>query len=98
MFSEIDLTNNLKLETFRFYDNLFQQIDLSYLPNISGIWIGGNQFVRLDISNSPTITFIRLEGEEPLLEEICVWEMAYPTAELHLVGFEDYSVFKFCDL
>jgi len=96
-FSEIDLTKNTKLKSFHFHNNLFQQIDLSYLPNLSGITIGGNQFVRIDISNNPNITFIRLEFEEPLLEEICVWEMAYPTEKLHLVGFDDYSIFKFCD-
>ena len=96
-FSEIDLAKNLKLTSFQFHDNLFQQIDLSYLPILSGIWIGGNQFVRIDISDNPNITFIRLEGEEPLLQEICVYEMEYPTEKLHLVGFEDYSVFKFCD-
>lgn len=96
-FLEIDLAHNHKLESFRLYNNRFQQIDFSYLPNLSGITIGGNQFVRIDISDNPNITFIRLEVEEPLLEEICVWEMAYPTEKLHLVGFDDYSVFKFCD-
>jgi len=96
-FSEIDLTHNLELKSFRFYNNSFQEIDLSYLQNLSGITIGGNQFVRIDISNNPNIDFIRLEFEEPFLEEICVWDMAYPTEKLHLVGFEDYSIFKFCD-
>ena len=96
-FSIIDLTHNLKLESILFKNNNFQNIDFSNLAALKSIWIGGNQFTFIDISNNTEISFIRMDGEEPFLEQICVWVMPFPTPEIHLVGIEDESIFKICD-
>ena len=72
-FTSLDLTHNVKIERIYIWTNRITELDVSMLPNLTDLWIGGSEFwsggtgggnpiETLDLSNNPKLNVLVADG------------------------------------
>jgi hypothetical protein len=74
---DLDLSSNTKLEILECYESPIENLNISNCINLYSLDLLGNNLTHLDISNNTDITGLVIH-ENPLLEEICVWDSFNP--------------------
>lgn len=67
--TKLNLSNNTKMQRIYLWTNRIKELDVSMLPNLTDLWIGGtggaksgNPIKRLDLSKNPKLNVIVLSG------------------------------------
>ncbi len=58
----LDLSNNIKLEKVRLFDNSLTNINISNSPNLTYLGLGENALSNINTSNSPSLTYLNLDN------------------------------------
>lgn len=90
--TSLDVSNNSSLTQLDVSENQLASLEVSANTALIKLFCSENQLTRLDVSNNTALTELDLR-KMPSLEQVCVWTLPFPPAEVSVYTSESPNVF-----